>query len=99
MFSVCRNGRFHLKRRIRCDLVEVVGHSVTELPLMTIKKRDANKIALGFYTNARNLNAISNDLRNVRNGKILACMISAIPKLLRRNVTQEMELEINLVPR
>ena len=46
MICVCRNGWFHFKLRISCDLVEVVDRSVIQRPLRTRKKRDANKMAL-----------------------------------------------------
>ena len=46
MFCVCRNGWFHFKLRIPCDLVEIVGRSVIQYPLRLRKKRDANKMAL-----------------------------------------------------
>ena len=46
MFCVCRNGWFHFKLRIPCDLVEVVGRSIIQYPLRLRKKRDANKMAL-----------------------------------------------------
>ena len=46
MFCVCRNGWFHFKLRIPCDLVEVVCRSVIQYPLRLRKKREANKMAL-----------------------------------------------------
>ena len=46
MFCVCRNGWYHFKLRIPCDLADIVGRSVIQLPLRLRKKREANKMAL-----------------------------------------------------
>lgn len=46
MFSVCRNGWFHFKLRVPCDLVTIIGRSVIQYPLRLRKKREANKMAL-----------------------------------------------------
>ncbi len=46
MFCVCRNGWYHFKLRIPCDLADIVGRSVIQYPLRIRKKREANKMAL-----------------------------------------------------
>ncbi len=46
MFCVCRNGWYHFKLRIPCDLADIVGRSVIQCPLSLRKKREANKMAL-----------------------------------------------------
>jgi len=46
MFCVCRNGWYHFKLRIPCDLADIVGRSVIQYPLRLRKKREANKMAL-----------------------------------------------------
>jgi integrase len=46
MFCVCRNGWFHFKIRVPCDLIAVVGKSVIQYPLRVRKKREANRLAL-----------------------------------------------------
>ena len=46
MFCVCRNGWYHFKLRIPCDLADIVGRSVIQYPLRSRKKREANKMAL-----------------------------------------------------
>jgi hypothetical protein len=49
MFCACRNGWYHFKLRIPCDLTDIVGRSVIQYPLRLRKKRDANKMALESY--------------------------------------------------
>ena len=46
MFCVCRNGWYHFKLRIPCDLTDIVGRSVIQYPLRVRKKREANRMAL-----------------------------------------------------
>ena len=46
MFFVCRNGWYHFKLRVPCNLVSIVGRSVIQSPLKIRKKRQAKKMAL-----------------------------------------------------
>jgi integrase len=46
MFCVNRNGWFHFKLRVPCDLIAVVGRPVIQYPMRLRKKRAANKMAL-----------------------------------------------------
>ena len=46
MFCVCRNGWYHFKLRILCNLTDIVGRSVIQYPHRMRKKQEANKIAL-----------------------------------------------------
>lgn len=46
MFCINRNGWYHFKLRVPCDLVSVVGRSFIQSPLRTKRRREANRLSL-----------------------------------------------------